>query len=99
MTVTRTYAGLRAENEDQAARQADADKQQRIIDALHARVFGTPEGQQLLAYLRSITIESRNNSLDSDGALREAEARRNFVSNMERRIARHLAPTPKKKSG
>lgn len=96
----RTYAFRdRADEKSAADLESEAERAKALIDGLHYRVFNTPDGKELLAYLRAITIERRNPQMDSDGALREAEANRNFVANIERRIARHTTAKPKAKSG
>lgn len=76
-------------NTEAAANATENEKARLHLDALHSRVFSTPDGKHLLAYLRSISIERRNPPGDSDGALRELESKRNFVAHIEARIARH----------
>lgn len=67
----------------------DASPEARALDELHARILGSGDGAKLLAYFRAITIGRLLGADASDGALREAEATRRFVAQIELRIARH----------
>lgn len=76
------------------ANELSADEKR--TDMLHYRVFSTPDGQELLKFMRSETIERRNAPNDSDGALREFEAVRRFVARLEQRIARAIQPSKRR---
>jgi hypothetical protein len=49
-------------------------------------VFRTPNGQEVLKYLRSITIEAVTGPAASDAELRHLEGQRYLVGLIERRI-------------
>ena len=49
-------------------------------------VFRTPNGQEVLTYLRSITIEAVTGPAASDAELRHLEGQRYLVGLIERRI-------------
>lgn len=49
-------------------------------------LFSTPNGQEVLKYLRSITIEAVTGPAASDAELRHLEGQRYLVGLLERRI-------------
>ena len=51
-----------------------------------ASLFSTPNGTEVLKYLRNITIEAVHGSAVSDEVLRHAEGSRYIVGLIERRI-------------
>ncbi len=53
------------------------------IDQLFARVFNTSSGKELMAYLRSITLERVLSADASDAAIRFLEGQRFLVRQME----------------
>ena len=58
------------------------------IDQLFARVFNTSSGKELMAYLRSITMERVLGADASDAAVRFLEGQRFLVRQMENLIQR-----------
>jgi len=63
------------------------------INFLFSNQFKTTEGKALLAYLRSITIESVAGSDITDHALRHLEGQRYIVGLMQRRVNKGLSQT------
>ena len=61
------------------------------IDQLFARVLNTPAGKELMAYLRSITLERVLGADASDAAIRFLEGQRFLVRQMENLIQRGCA--------
>jgi hypothetical protein len=55
--------------------------------AAYRKLGGTSEGQIVLAHLRQITIERELGPDASDSALRELEAQRRFVREIERKVS------------
>ena len=53
------------------------------VDQLFARVLNTPAGKELMAYLRSITMERVLGADASDAAVRFLEGQRFLVRQME----------------
>ena len=65
---------------------------------LFSNQFKTTEGKALLAYLRSITIESVAGSDITDHALRHLEGQRYIVGLIQRRVNKGLSQTTIKES-
>lgn len=65
-----------------------SDKEQRDIDLMFARVFVGQEGDRLLRYLRSITIENVSGPGLDACALRHLEGQRYLCSVIDRAIKR-----------
>tara|TARA_R100001510_G_C7644288_1_gene201759 strand:+ start:920 stop:1177 length:258 start_codon:yes stop_codon:yes gene_type:complete len=68
---------------DGFARAEDADNK---ISLDTASLFSTPNGKEVLKYLRSITIEAVTGANVSDAELRHLEGQRYLVGLIERRI-------------
>lgn len=60
------------------------------VDQLFARVLNTPAGKELMAYLRSITMERVLGADASDAAVRFLEGQRFLVRQMENLIQRRM---------
>lgn len=60
-------------------------QRQQDLNAAYARVFGSADGQKVLADLRSRSIEV-DGSQHSDGPLRALEGERKVVRDIERRV-------------
>jgi len=86
MTLTEGWDGLRqVEPEFRRTNQQEQDD----IDRLYLRVFGSDDGQELLAHLRALTIEQPTwypGEEASHGYAREGQ--NSLVREMERRIRR-----------
>lgn len=65
---------------------AEKEEAQRV-DHLFARVFGTPDGLEVLALLRSQTVERVAGPETSRGALAYMEGQRQVVRAIEQRVA------------
>ena len=63
-------------------------KQARELDLRFARVFRSRDGQELLKYLRAITLDSVSGPELSPCALRHLEGRRFLVSLIQRAVDR-----------
>jgi hypothetical protein len=74
----KVYLGL-----DGFQRSRDADQK---ISLNIASLFATPSGEEVLSYLRSITIEQVNGAGVSDAELRHMEGQRYIVGLIESRI-------------
>ena len=61
------------------------------LNLLFQAIFKTKEGKALLAYLRSITIESVAGSDITDSALRHLEGQRYLVGLIQRRVNKGLS--------
>jgi hypothetical protein len=61
------------------------------VDELCARIFTTPDGQNLLAFLRSITKERALPPNATSDELRDLEGQRRLVDNLEKARERGLA--------
>tara|TARA_R100000734_G_C3207400_1_gene23883 strand:+ start:225 stop:488 length:264 start_codon:yes stop_codon:yes gene_type:complete len=59
-----------------------------IISVNMAQVFSNPTGEEVLKYLRSVTIEMVGGSSISNDELRHLEGQRYIVGLIERHIAR-----------
>ena len=57
------------------------------INQNFASLFSTPTGQEVLRYLRSVTIEAVSGANISDAELRHLEGMRFLVALIEKRIA------------
>jgi hypothetical protein len=57
------------------------------INQNFASLFSTPTGQEILRYLRSVTIEAVSGANISDAELRHLEGMRFLVALIEKRIA------------
>ncbi len=68
---------------DGFARGEDADNK---ISLNTASLFSTPNGKEVLRYLRSITIEAVTGANVSDAELRHLEGQRYLVGLIERRM-------------
>ena len=64
-------------------REQSADE---LISLNFASLFSSPNGAEVLKYLRSITIEAVHGSAVTDEVLRHAEGSRYIVGLIERRI-------------
>ena len=86
MTLTEGWDGLRqVEPEFRRTNQQEQDD----IDRLYLRVFGSDDGQELLAHLRALTIEQPTwypGEEASHGYAREGQ--NSLVREIERRIRR-----------
>ena len=86
MTLTEGWDGLRqVEPEFRRTNQQEQDD----IDRLYLRVFGSDDGQELLAHLRALTIEQPTwypGEESSHGYAREGQ--NSLVREIERRIRR-----------
>jgi hypothetical protein len=69
---------------DGVQRSAEVDRQ---ISQVMASVFSSPSGQEVLRYLRSVTIEMVNGPAVSVNELMHMEGQRYLVGLIERRIS------------
>ena len=68
-----------------------AKEEEESVNILFQHIFKTTEGKALLAYLRSITIESVAGSDITDHALRHLEGQRYIVGLIQRRVNKGLS--------
>lgn len=76
---------------DIQAEQQDAKDKTRELQHSFVRAFGANDGQDVLAYLRSITIDKTLPATCSDAELRWAEAQRALVRHILNMIERGRA--------
>lgn len=62
---------------------AEASAERQSFDEICARVFTTPDGRDLLKYLYALYVDRRLPPQAPDAALREAEAQRRLVADLE----------------
>lgn len=78
--AARTFDSLRS-------RKQKTPPEEAAIAAAYRKLGTTSEGQIVLAHLRQITIERELGADVSDSALRELEAQRRFVREIERKVS------------
>jgi uncharacterized protein YnzC (UPF0291/DUF896 family) len=78
--AARTFESLKSRKQKVPADEA-------AISAAYRKLGLTPEGQLVLAHLRQITIEYELGPDATDSALRELEAQRRFVREIERKVS------------
>lgn len=83
---------------EKARPQPQRGEKQRRFDELCAAVFSAGSGPELLRLMRALTIDARAPTGASEAVLREREAVRNFVFEIERARERGLAETAKPKT-
>lgn len=79
-TAARTFNALRPHKQKVPTDEA-------AIAAAYKRLGATADGQIVLSHLRQITIEREVAPDASDSALRELEAQRRFVREIERKVS------------
>lgn len=66
-----------------------SEEQEHMISANVASLFETPNGKEVLKYLRSISIDMVSGANITNDALRHLEGQRYIVGIIERRIVQH----------
>lgn len=69
---------------------SDPDRTQ--VEKAFARSFATPDGQQVLAHLRALTLDRALGPEASDAALRSLDGQRCLILHIEALIERGRAP-------